>query len=364
MCGLVGMMGPGVNTWDLKVLGDLALVCSLRGTDATGILQGKATSWFGKDELEYFVEKTASDSSFFKWYHARHPEGNKRVMDRITDNFFCIHTRDASKGALTDENAHPFEFENIVGMHNGTLRTHKYHDDVKTDSELLFKDINDNGLLPVLKELNPGDAYALVILNKKDHTISFVRNEERPLFYCFHETRRVMYWASEKWMLLAMMGRNGEKILNGEVYFFKPGLVHTLHPEDIETKKNFPFKTEEVPAKVYSPQKGNKFHNRNDIQAKKNAERIMQAFRQQQQRNKTPGIKKNNKVVPIRADKPVFNSRTRVPSYFCCSCYKKLNLVEVHYATKVGSNTYMCEECSIEHESNPIFNMNREVQVH
>src|SRR3546814_11475199 len=58
------------------------------------------------------------------------------------------HNRAATKGAVNQENAHPFNHGDIVGCHNGTLYNVTNlddHKDFKVDSENIFYDMSRNG---------------------------------------------------------------------------------------------------------------------------------------------------------------------------------------------------------------------------
>lgn len=346
-------MGPGINSWDLDIVRDLLTVSTLRGTDSTGVLQGKSESWFNHSRVDYVVEKSASDALYFKWFHSKALEGNRRILNSTLDNFIACHVRYGTRGALIDANAHPFEFENIIGMHNGTLRDKKYEHNDKTDSELLFKDISENGIIPVLEKVDPWGAYALVILDKNSGEFSFVRNDQRPLYYAIHENRPVMYWASEAWMLREMMARNTEKMYK-DVYFFKPHVVYSVHPQDIKAKNLMPFEQ-----KAYKPKTIHTTHSSNKGARFQQQQMLLAPPQMTVLHNKpqTPGIKLDQSRVTI-------NSKTKIPVVYCCGCQKKMNLVDIFYATKLNSmgTTVICNDCDNDYRET--FKAKEEVIVH
>lgn len=374
MCGHCGVLGPGINNWDLEVVRDLLTVSTLRGIDSTGVLQGKSNVMYNKEvRTDYTIEKMANEANFFKWYHKRHPDGNKRILESTADNFICCHVRAATKGAITDDNAHPFEFENIIGMHNGTLRDKKYEHAEKTDSEMFFKDINENGLIPVLEKLDPDSAYAIVVFDKNTGMLHFARNDDRPLFFAVHATRSVMYYASEAWMLRQMMARNTEKMLEDQVYYFQPFRVYSILPQDVKSKSEGIFHIEHYkPRKKHtqvisragygqgwnalrehqmhmSPQQGplqartleariKKFEKREERRKLREEKKVISA-------NKGGKLQSQQQLFLGKPDKITFNTKTKLPDYWCCSCHKQMSLVDVHYGHNINSKAFVCREC-------------------
>jgi len=131
------------------------------------------------------------------------------------------HTRHATKGKINRANAHPFDFDTLVGAHNGTLTTQYKLDDYKdfdVDSENLFHHMEKNGVSDTTSKC--GGAYALTWYDKVEKTLNFLRNDERTLFATFSEDMKTVFWASEAWMLEGILGRN--KIKHGEIKIFAP----------------------------------------------------------------------------------------------------------------------------------------------
>lgn len=127
-------------------------------------------------------------------------------------NLLIGHNRYATKGAINNVNAHPFEFDRVVGAHNGTLRAYNQLDDAKdfdVDSECLYNHINDNGFQDAFEKVT--GAFALSWFDKETKELNLVRNDERPLYYCYSDDFTTLFWASEHWMLLGILARNGIK---------------------------------------------------------------------------------------------------------------------------------------------------------
>lgn len=359
MCGLTGIAGPGINSWDLKILQDLITVSSLRGTDSTGLLQGKSQKWLRGDVIEFEIEKDSCDPNYFKWFHLYGSKGNRRLMNSAADNFMCVHTRAATKGDISKANAHPFEFDKIVGMHNGTMIDFRYDDKdkKKTDSELFLQEINDKGIIETLQDVNPNSAYALVIFNKEKGTLSFVRNEKRPLYFGIHENRSVLYWASEPWMIRGCCARNQEKLFEDKVWMFNPHRVYTCHPDDIRGGRNTVFDSE-----LYEPKKWETrvHYSRGRFQQQEQLFGSSSLSPWTPQKEKEKGQEK--KVINIRKVK--YDKKTKLPIIHCCGpCQRALDPLDIHYATKVGTNIYICRDCDSIYNQDKPSNLN-EVLVH
>lgn len=228
MCGLAGIVGNGINNVDLGALYTLSYISGLRGLHSTGICQGNK---YYRGDLRYMIEKGTFNVGEFFDYHASHPEGNRNVANDSTDNFFLMHMRQATRGTITPDNAHPFDLDNIVGMHNGTLQEAKYQSEEQTDSELLFADIDTNGIVPVLRDLALGSAYALVMMDKRTGQLNIIRNNKRTLFYCHHRQRNVMYYASEAMFLDFMIRRHSLDV--GPIKAFEPEVLYSISPDDV-----------------------------------------------------------------------------------------------------------------------------------
>ncbi len=132
------------------------------------------------------------------------------ALNALNCKLILGHNRYATKGSINNINAHPFEFNRVVGVHNGTLTTQvglKDHHQFDVDSENLYWDLEHTTIDELYPRLH--GALALVWWDKVANTLNFVRNEERPLFFAYSKDNTVLYWASEIWMLLGMADRNG-----------------------------------------------------------------------------------------------------------------------------------------------------------
>lgn len=196
MCGLIGAAGPLTNIED-KIIGSLLIVDSLRGTDSTGMA----------------VIARNNDVKMAKAVGNPYELIGTKVYDKALvglNKAIIGHNRYGTQGKINKQNAHPFEFDALVGAHNGTLSS-KYRlkdsRDFDVDSENLFHHINENGLYSALEHLE--GAWSLVWWDKLENTLNFLRNKERPMYMTKNAAGTCLFWASEPWMLQGALGRAG-----------------------------------------------------------------------------------------------------------------------------------------------------------
>lgn len=214
MCGLFGVMGPGIILKDLRIVRELGILSQIRGVDGAGIYQIKSAQHnYNKWQTH---EKTIKTCENFSSLMTSIDDDKSRpeyrdILSNIQVDLIMGHVRWQTKGAISDANSHPFIFQTLVGAHNGTLKDKKYEDKTRTDSELMFRDMNERGIAPVLRDLDKFSAYAISVYDKNDHHMYFARNHDRTLAMAFLESRGVMFWASEVSMLKFILDRASEK---------------------------------------------------------------------------------------------------------------------------------------------------------
>lgn len=184
------------------LLKNLMVLASLRGAHSTGLLS---------------IEIAKNSYSLTKCVGSPYDLFEKADFDKVAStsfqNVFIAHGRHATQGAITKANAHPFEAGPILGAHNGTLSNKDQlpcKDKYGTDSETLFNAINESGLEATIKKAK--GAWALTWFDGDDGTLNFLRNDQRTLYYCFSSDKNKIFWASETWMLMAMMARHGIEV--------------------------------------------------------------------------------------------------------------------------------------------------------
>jgi hypothetical protein len=116
MCGIFGAIGSNINIGKIRAL---AVANRERGRDSLGFFDSSAK-----------LVKRGSDP-----YKAL---GESKISEYLAHPrrwFLAGHTRQATQGAVSDKNAHPFRFGNIVGAHNGVVSAPRKY---TVDSEYLF----------------------------------------------------------------------------------------------------------------------------------------------------------------------------------------------------------------------------------
>lgn len=190
MCGHVGIAGK-LEVRDEKTIKKMLLYDFFRGPDSTG-----------------FAAMRSSDKSVKIAKLASHPVDlfdSKKFQDALSgwnSEVFLGHNRLATKGAVTGENAHPYQYGHITGAHNGTLDkkswdalNDKLGDKTDVDSQAIIRCIAEFGIEETAPLLE--GAWALVWMDSKDGTINFLRNKERTFWYSYSKAFDKVFWASE-----------------------------------------------------------------------------------------------------------------------------------------------------------------------
>lgn len=208
MCGLVGLAGDTTGSWK-DVFNELLIVDVVRGPHSTG------AGFVGRGDDKFMLARRVGDP-----FNLLRSEDYEKAMSLGNPQKVMIgHNRMATIGDKTEENAHPFMFDNVIGAHNGTLdkwclpdlTNHKLYG---TDSQAIFATINAKGIDAALKEMS--GAWALTYFDKRDKTFNMIRNSKRPLSYAYSGDRNTLIWASEPEMIEYVMGRRKKPLAKDE----------------------------------------------------------------------------------------------------------------------------------------------------
>lgn len=193
ICGLVGAAGK-LSFSHEKAFKTMLILDTLRGIDSTGAVV------VHRDGSHDVVKSLGNAFNLLE----------SRAFDKAMTGSHSVligHNRYATQGKVSVRNAHPFEFSDIVGAHNGTLKNKYYLKDghkFDVDSEALYSHINDLGVEDAIKGLD--GAWALTWWNMEEGTLNFLRNKERPLYMSVAKEGQ-LFWASEPWMLEVALSR-------------------------------------------------------------------------------------------------------------------------------------------------------------
>jgi predicted glutamine amidotransferase len=248
MCGLVAAISKGNQGFEYKadlVFTQMLYANALRGMDSTGLY---GINKHGNLDML----KSAQPSADF----IRTPEA-REFIDKIYMNYRIVvgHNRAATKGAVKDENAHPFIENNICLVHNGTLYNHKQLKDVDVDSHAITHALAEGKAEDVIPSLD--GAFALIWYDAAKKKLFITRNNERPLYLV--ETEKTDYIASEDSMLEWLLSRNGHAKVTAK--YFKPFHLYSydldklsegFDVEELQEKKLLPVVERAVPLRLVS----------------------------------------------------------------------------------------------------------------
>lgn len=232
MCGIFGAISNYLSSAEKDNVYSLAAVSILRGTDSSGIAvactdkeQGKSKRMYKTRKslfvapamlLEQGTNKVAGPYEIFM--------GNKEQVHAVIG-----HCRAATVGEVNISNAHPHTYGDLIGVHNGTMKSiipknavfSKENKD--SDSFQIYKYIHTHGVAKFWEEYETSGAFALVWFDISDNTLNVLRNNQRTLYWTGHGNG-TMYWASEKDFLVLALNRGSGSLDSKDIRMFEAGV--------------------------------------------------------------------------------------------------------------------------------------------
>ena len=172
-----------------NILRSIAIASETRGAHSSGL------AVIGDSQV---IHKSLLPSS--KFVSTKEWSQSMKMMSGY--NIYLGHTRFATQGAVTQENAHPFRVGDTIGAHNGCLYNMaelevKLDKSCEVDSQLIFKSIEDcRNIQDAVKHLD-GD-FALSFVKDDMNTLNLCREENRPLYACYISSLKSLFYASEE----------------------------------------------------------------------------------------------------------------------------------------------------------------------
>jgi hypothetical protein len=234
MCGIIGMISrrpQGFSYKDMDLYETMLVINTIRGKDSTGVF-----TRFRNGDVRV-IKHGSNPFNMFRTNEWR--DFKQQVIQR--GKFVIGHNRAATRGIVNTDNAHPFVEDNIILVHNGTLRDESNLTSEKTDvdSHAIAHAFKGKSYAEVLPEIN--GAFALVWYDTNTDRLYATRNEERPLNLVVSEG--IYFLSSEAWVAGIPAARDGTKVLEnieikaGEIFVFEPDGKYTIEKWDINAIK-------------------------------------------------------------------------------------------------------------------------------
>ena len=190
MCGLFGGISSVLMEAEIEAVYDMGFLSALRGIDSSGLailISSSSSPSPNPKRKQILIRQLTNPVSMLlsdETQNAMNPSNHGK-----TKNIFLMagHARYASVGSVTEENIQPLQHNHIIGMHNGTIPSLKEPSNDLSDSKNLIKCISEEGIKNTIESRVTGGSYALVYIDSENKTLNFIRNEDRPLSFCWNK---------------------------------------------------------------------------------------------------------------------------------------------------------------------------------
>lgn len=244
----MGVLGD-INYTEKKVFQSLLELDTRRGPHSTGVFTVKC------DNSVEFDKRVGTPWEFYKESDTFRGGNFNGTLKALVG-----HNRFATIGDVTQDNAHPFDFDNIIGVHNGTIRhmgselwLEENGGKFAVDSQMLYAAIEKKGLRDTITNIT--GAWSCVWWDKVALRLNFFRNADRPMWYTMNKSERNIFFASEPWMLAVALELN--KVPFDTISETTPNLHFYVNMDSVAPSQPKPtlwYEKEEIKEKTFPTQ--------------------------------------------------------------------------------------------------------------
>ena len=200
MCKLAAMVNLE-NSLDITTTNNLnKFLDHIFYINSFGQQDGSGVMWMDKDGNHSHHKRAINAVDFLetRWW-------NKQSLS--SKRFVALHTRYATQGAVSDDNAHPFKHGEFVLMQNGTAGVAPHHTSLvpgkysscSVDSESVCWAFSEQGVLDTLDTYR-GDG-VFMFLNTRLRTFNIIKNDKRDLHVLQVTGKQIFLYATDAYAL-------------------------------------------------------------------------------------------------------------------------------------------------------------------